>query len=443
MSRSMAGGAGRLRRHRRRGHGPRRCWRRRRSPAAPRRATLVSGMPSRSMLALRRTSLTPPATTGVGMAVEPSGGTAWAVRSAFLGVAVGVMGLIALVVFVASVDALVDSPERYGSPFDASVSGFSGDVLEEGGVELLADPRAAKVGYGFGGLARVGGDEVNTLCPRVGQGRHVLHAAAGARPSARRRSSSAPARSRAPTPRSGTRSRSKAPGAPLATVVGTAVFPVTDERSSPGRGVLLGREDLESISAGRAERGRHHRVGRRRRSRRGQRGARGRHRDRGVPASPAVGGEQPARCEGAPAALAAFLAILAAWRSSTRWSRRSGSVARTSPSSAPSGSSVDSSGRRSSGRRRRSDWSGSSSACLRPGGRPPRLGGGGEQHRRGRRSRHPRTGGPGGPGRRAPAPARGRRRPSRLARRVSHDGAAHRGLSERWATSVARSTSRP
>jgi len=37
-------------------------------------------------------------------------------------------------------------------------------------------------------------------------------------------------------------------GSLRATVVGTAVFPVVDERSSPGRGVLLGRDDLERIS---------------------------------------------------------------------------------------------------------------------------------------------------------------------------------------------------
>src|SRR4029078_12026338 len=64
--------------------------------------------------------------------------------------------------FVSGVDDLADSPTRYGSPFDALVSGFSGDVLNEVDVHLLTDPRVAQVGLGSNGLARLGGVEVNT-----------------------------------------------------------------------------------------------------------------------------------------------------------------------------------------------------------------------------------------------------------------------------------------
>jgi hypothetical protein len=210
----------------------------------------LSARPSRSMSALRRTRLAPPATTGVGMAVEPRGGTAWAVRSALLGVAFGVMGLVAVLVFVASVDELVDSPERYGSPFDAAVSGFSGDVLEEGDVDLLADPRAARVGLGFGGLGRVGGDEVNTYAFESLKGDMSLTMLDGHPPSGGAEVVLGTSTLDSAGVSVGDEVEIEGAADTLrATVVGTAVFPVTDERSGPGRGVLLRRDDLERISA--------------------------------------------------------------------------------------------------------------------------------------------------------------------------------------------------
>jgi hypothetical protein len=122
--------------------------------------------PSRWVAALRRSNLDPPASIGVGLALEPRGGTAWAVRSAFLGVAFGVMGLVAVAVFVASIDELVSSPTRYGAPFDATVSGFSGNPLEEGGGELLDDPRVR-------GARAHRGRRGEHLGVRVAQGGHV------------------------------------------------------------------------------------------------------------------------------------------------------------------------------------------------------------------------------------------------------------------------------
>jgi ABC-type lipoprotein release transport system permease subunit len=217
-----------------------------------RRATATSSLtgPSRSMIALRRTRLAPPATTGVGMAVEPLGGTAWAVRSALLGVGFGVMGLISVLVFVASVDALVDSPHRYGAPFDAAVSGFSGDVLGEEGEELLADPTVARVALGLGGLGRVGGREVNTYAIESLKGDMSLTLLDGHEPSGGAEVvlgaltlDSAGVALGEEVEIEGARSTLRA------TVVGTAVFPVTDERSAPGRGVLLRRDDFERISA--------------------------------------------------------------------------------------------------------------------------------------------------------------------------------------------------
>ena len=206
-------------------------------------------LPSRSMRALRRTSLQPPATIGVAMALEPRGGTVWAVRSALLGVAFGVTGVVAVLVFVASVDQLVESPERWGSPFDALVSGFSGDVLEEGGAELLEDPRVDRAGLVTGGLGRVAGVEVNTHAFESLKGDMGLTMLEGHPPTGR--GEVVLGTSTLESADAGLGDEVEVEGAAdriRATVVGTAVFPVGDERGAPGRGVLLGHEDLEQIS---------------------------------------------------------------------------------------------------------------------------------------------------------------------------------------------------
>lgn len=210
----------------------------------------ASARPSRSMAVLRRTSLTPSVTTGVGMAIEPRGGTAWPVRSAFLGVAFGVAGVLGVLVFIASVDELVDSPERYGSPFDAAVSGFSGDVMDEGGAALLDDPKAAGVALGLGGLGRVGGEEVNTHAVDSLKGDMSLTLLDGHQPSGRAEVVLGTSTLDSVGRKVGDEVEIEgAAQTLLATVVGTAVFPVVDERSAPGRGVLLRREDFERISA--------------------------------------------------------------------------------------------------------------------------------------------------------------------------------------------------
>jgi len=206
--------------------------------------------PSRSMRAVRRASLAPAATTGVGMALEPRGGTAWAVRSALAGVAFGATGLIAVVVFVASVDVLVSTPGRYGSPFDASVSGFSGDVLEEGGGELLADAKVARAGLAFSDLGRVVGQEVNTYAFESLKGDMELTLLEGHRPTGGAEVVLGASTLDSAGVGLGDEVEIEGAAASLrATVVGTAVFPVLDERAAPDRGVLLGREDFERISS--------------------------------------------------------------------------------------------------------------------------------------------------------------------------------------------------
>ena len=63
--------------------------------------------------------LAPPLASGVRMALEPGRGrTAVPVRTAFVGAAVGVLGVTAVLVFSANVDHLAATPGRYGAPWD-------------------------------------------------------------------------------------------------------------------------------------------------------------------------------------------------------------------------------------------------------------------------------------------------------------------------------------
>ncbi len=213
-------------------------------------ARAAGARPSRAMGALRHMGLPPSATTGVGMAVEPQRGTSWAVRSALLGVVLGVAGLVGVIVFVASAHRLVGSPARYGSPFDAAVSGFSGDVLAEGGDEMLADRDVLQAGAGLSGLARIGDDEVNTYVLESLKGAMAASLLSGHAPTGGREV----VLGRSTLEHAGVDIGDEvvvegAREALRATVVGTAAFPVVDERSSPDRGVLLGRDDFEAISA--------------------------------------------------------------------------------------------------------------------------------------------------------------------------------------------------
>jgi hypothetical protein len=184
------------------------------------------------------------------MALEPRAGTAWAVRSALVAIAFGVAGVVAVGVFASSAGVLVDSPGRYGSPFDAAISGFTGDVLAEGGDALLADPDVEQAGVLTAGLARIGEDEVATYSLVSLKGDIAITLLSGRLPSA------------AGEVVLGSSSLDDA-GAEVgeevevlgladeleATVVGTAAFPIVDERSGAGRGVLLIPEDLERIAA--------------------------------------------------------------------------------------------------------------------------------------------------------------------------------------------------
>jgi ABC-type lipoprotein release transport system permease subunit len=206
--------------------------------------------PSRSMLALRRTSVPPPVAIGVGMAIEPRGGTAWAVRSALGAVAFGVAGLLAVVVFAVSVTTLVQTPERYGSPFDAAVAGFSGDILADGRDELVADPDIAQLGVLLTAQVRIGAYEANSHAVESLKGGVSLTLLDGRLPRDASEAVLGPRTMGEADVRIGDEVDLEGMEGTLhARVVGSATFPVIDERSSPGRGVLLLADDLEAISS--------------------------------------------------------------------------------------------------------------------------------------------------------------------------------------------------
>ena len=91
---------------------------------ATRRSTVraTASRPARASVVADRVAaagLAPPLASGVRMALEPGRGrTAVPVRTAFVGAAVGVLGVTAVLVFSANVDHLAATPGRYGAPWD-------------------------------------------------------------------------------------------------------------------------------------------------------------------------------------------------------------------------------------------------------------------------------------------------------------------------------------
>jgi hypothetical protein len=159
------------------------------------------------------------------------------------------MGIVAVVVFGASVDELVDTPARYGSPFDAVVSGFSGNPLEAGDAELLDDPRVERAGLGFSGLGVINDVEVNVYAFESLKGDLYLTMLEGHPPTGKAQVVLGTTTLETAGVEVGDEVEIEGGADDLrATVVGTAVFPVVDERSSPGRGALLGRTDFEQIA---------------------------------------------------------------------------------------------------------------------------------------------------------------------------------------------------
>lgn len=86
-------------------------------------------------------------TLGVRMALEPGRGAgAVPVRSAALGAVLGVVGLVGAIVFASSLTSTIDTPARFGFPWDAVVAGFQGDRAERILRDLRDDERIADLG---------------------------------------------------------------------------------------------------------------------------------------------------------------------------------------------------------------------------------------------------------------------------------------------------------
>ena len=109
-------------------------------PAAVTRALETLGMPA-------------PVTVGAHMALEPGRGrTAVPVRSTFVGATLAIVGIMAVIVFSASLTHLVDTPAAHGQAWDASVVdrraelARAGDQCGPATTRLLHDPEVAAIG---------------------------------------------------------------------------------------------------------------------------------------------------------------------------------------------------------------------------------------------------------------------------------------------------------
>jgi len=119
-----------------------------------RRAARTAPGPTATVLAAAsRAGVTPVATTGVRMALEPGHGpTAVPVRSAVFGAVFGVLGVVAVLMFAASVDHLVATPASYGWRWDftavvddPSVFGPRTPLKHEPGLAAAAEVEVANV----------------------------------------------------------------------------------------------------------------------------------------------------------------------------------------------------------------------------------------------------------------------------------------------------------
>jgi hypothetical protein len=104
----------------------------------PRPSTTWSPSASRLVNRLAGAGAPVPVVIATGMAVEPGRGRgALPVRSALVATAVGIAGVVAVMVFASSLDRLVDTPARWGWASDAQVLDVNDDIA----ADLKADPR--------------------------------------------------------------------------------------------------------------------------------------------------------------------------------------------------------------------------------------------------------------------------------------------------------------
>src|SRR4029077_13566808 len=90
-----------------------------RTTRSSRAERLVPGRTATVVAAASRAGLTPVATTGVRMALQPGRRPSTVpVRSAIFGAVFGVVGIVVVVMFASSLDRLVATPARYGWTWD-------------------------------------------------------------------------------------------------------------------------------------------------------------------------------------------------------------------------------------------------------------------------------------------------------------------------------------
>jgi hypothetical protein len=196
----------------------------------------------------RRGTFGPPTEIGVGYAIEPRAGTAWPVRSAIVGVAFGATGIAATIVFVASLATLSGSPNRYGAPWDALVSGFTGDVGDDAVADLVADDTSDRVGRLATGIARVDDEEINVHSLVALKGQAPLTVLDGRLPERTGEAALGVETLRSAGVDIGDDvTIAGAEGSVRVTVVGRVALPIIDERSSVGRGALVADEQLIEI----------------------------------------------------------------------------------------------------------------------------------------------------------------------------------------------------
>jgi putative ABC transport system permease protein len=100
--------------------------------------------PASALVEMSGSSLSPVATTGLRMAVEPGHGeTAVPLRSAFFGAVLGVLGVTATLVFASSLGHLANTPRLYGWTWDFQTSDNSNSRCDSNGETLTRDPAVA------------------------------------------------------------------------------------------------------------------------------------------------------------------------------------------------------------------------------------------------------------------------------------------------------------
>ncbi len=99
--------------------------------------------PSRLAGAAAESGAPPSVVTGLSLAVSRRSSNAAASRAAVGGAAIGVLGLVAAIIFATSVDRLVESPRLYGWGWDANIAGADTSHVPEGATDersLVMDP---------------------------------------------------------------------------------------------------------------------------------------------------------------------------------------------------------------------------------------------------------------------------------------------------------------